>query len=78
MTTDREPLEAKPGAESPRCQTLYAGEVTPRTAVGLESMNAALVAAVDAAKNASVPQGLIVALLHGHAHQQTAVMMGAA
>ena len=40
-----------------------------------EATDAAFVAAIDAAKEAGVPQGLIVALLHGHAHQQTAAMM---
>jgi len=33
---------------------------------------------IDAAKAGDVPQGLIVALLHGHAHQQTAEMVGLA
>ena len=46
-----------------------------RISVALEDMNSALVAALEAAKDAEVPQGLIVALLHGHAHQQTSMMM---
>ena len=40
-----------------------------------EATDSAMVAAISAAKDAGVPQGLLVALLHGHAHQQTAAMM---
>ena len=35
-----------------------------------------VVNALNAAKAAGVPQGLIVAILHGHALQETAQMMG--
>ena len=41
-------------------------------------MNLALVATIEAAKTAGVPQGLVVALLQGYAHQQTAEMMARA
>lgn len=44
----------------------------------LDAMNLALVGAIEAAKTAGVPQGLVVALLHGYAHQQTAAMMARA
>lgn len=40
-----------------------------------DEIDASIVAAINAAKDAGVPQGLIVALLHGHAHQQTSEMM---
>jgi hypothetical protein len=35
------------------------------------ALDKAIADAVDAAKSAGLPQGLIVALLHGHAHAQT-------
>lgn len=37
--------------------------------------DAEIVRAINDAKSAGVPQGLIVALLHGQAHRQTAEMM---
>ena len=47
-----------------------------------QDINAAVVAldkaiadALDAAKEAGLPQGLIVSLLHGHAHAQTHQMV---
>jgi hypothetical protein len=51
------------------------GAMTAEQRRVFEATDAALVATIDAAKNAGVPQGLIVALLHGHAFQQTAAMM---
>jgi hypothetical protein len=36
------------------------------------------VAAINAAKNAGVPQGLIVGLLHSYAHDQTAALVNGA
>ncbi|MCE0850538.1 hypothetical protein LU689_11500 [Pseudomonas asiatica] len=39
--------------------------------------DAALVKAIDAAKEAGLPQGLLVGLLHGHAHAQTDIMVKA-
>jgi hypothetical protein len=51
------------------------GAMTAEQRRTFEETDAAFVAAIDAAKTAGVPQGLIVALLHGHAHQQTAEMM---
>lgn len=35
----------------------------------------ALIKAIDAAKAAGLPQGLLVALLHGQAHNETARMV---
>jgi len=37
--------------------------------------DAALVKAIDAAKAVGLPQGLLVALLHGHAHAETHKMV---
>lgn len=39
------------------------------------ALDKAIADAVDAAKAAGLPQGLIVALLHGHAHAQTHQMV---
>lgn len=58
-----------------RVLQLHQGDVSRRTAVALEAMDAAIVEALKAAKDAGVPQGLIVGLLHGFAHRETAVMM---
>lgn len=38
-------------------------------------LDAAVAKAIDAAKAAGLPQGLIVAELHGHAHAQTHIMV---
>ena len=37
--------------------------------------DAALVKAIDTAKEAGLPQGLLVGLLHGHAHAETYKMV---
>lgn len=37
----------------------------------LTELDSAIAKAVDAAKAAGVPQGLVVAELHGHAHAET-------
>ncbi|MGY2209889.1 hypothetical protein [Pseudomonas pergaminensis] len=39
------------------------------------ALDKAIADAVDAAKAAGLPQGLIVSLLHGHAHTQTHQMV---
>lgn len=41
----------------------------------LTDLDVAIAKAVDAAKAARLPQGLIVAELHGHAHAQTHIMV---
>lgn len=43
----------------------------------LTELDSAIAKAVDAAKAAGLPQGLIVAELHGHAHAQTHNMVTA-
>jgi hypothetical protein len=40
----------------------------------INEMDEGLRKAIDTAKAAGLPQGLIVALLHGQAHSQTALM----
>lgn len=41
----------------------------------LTGLDSAIAKAIDAAKAAGLPQGLIVAELHGHAHAQTHTMV---
>lgn len=41
----------------------------------LTDLDVAIAKAVDAARVAGLPQGLIVAELHGHAHAQTHIMV---
>lgn len=41
----------------------------------LTDLDSAIAKAVDAARSAGLPQGLIVAELHGHAHAQTHIMV---
>ena len=43
----------------------------------LTDLDSAIAKAVDAARAAGLPQGLIVAELHGHAHAQTHQMVKA-
>lgn len=54
---------------------LLIGAVSRGTTVALERMDAVIVAAINDAKDAGVPQGLIVALLQGFAHSETADMV---
>lgn len=55
---------------------LVIGDVSRRVDVALKAMDSKIVEAINEAKNSGVPQGLIVALLHGYAHDQTSEMMG--
>ncbi|MBF8674830.1 hypothetical protein IRZ53_07355 [Pseudomonas fulva] len=41
----------------------------------VSEFDAALVKSIDAAKEAGLPQGLLVGLLHGHAHAETHKMV---
>lgn len=41
----------------------------------LTDLDSAIAKAVDAAKVSGLPQGLVVSLLHGHAHAQTHIMV---
>lgn len=42
----------------------------------LVDLDSAIAKAIDTAKAAGLPQGIIVAILHGQAHSQTAIMVG--
>lgn len=41
----------------------------------LTDLDSAIAKAIDAAKAAGLPQGLVVSLLHGHAQMQTTIMV---
>jgi len=41
----------------------------------LGELDSAIAKAIDAAKSSGLPQGLIVAVMHGHAHAQTHAMV---
>jgi hypothetical protein len=49
--------------------------MSPEINAAVVALDKAIADAVDAAKNAGLPQGLIVSLLHGHAHAQTHQMV---
>lgn len=51
------------------------GAMTPDQARAFRECDAVIVVALDAAKHAGVAQGLLVAMLHGHAHRETHEMM---
>ncbi|QXQ16636.1 hypothetical protein [Pseudomonas tolaasii] len=42
----------------------------------LVDLDSAITKAIDTAKVAGLPQGIVVAVLHGQAHLQTAIMVG--
>lgn len=42
----------------------------------LVDLDSAIAKAIDTAKAAGLPQGIIVAVMHGQAHSQTAIMVG--
>jgi hypothetical protein len=42
----------------------------------LSDLDSAIAKAIDAAKVTGLPQGIVVAVLHGHAHAETATMTG--
>ncbi len=54
----------------------HALPLSPDVHGALNNLDVALVQALKAAKEAGLPQGLIVAVLHGHAHSETAKMVG--
>jgi len=55
---------------------LVHGQVTASTAAAVHALDNAIVAAITEAKKAQVPQGLIVGIMHAHAHQETAMVVG--
>ncbi|MFJ7792314.1 hypothetical protein [Pseudomonas sp. NPDC096950] len=49
--------------------------MSPDINKAIADLDSAIARAVDAAKTAGLPQGLVVSLLHGHAHAQTHQMV---
>lgn len=45
--------------------------MSPDINAAVGALDKAIAEAVDAAKSAGLPQGLVVSLLHGHDHAQT-------
>ncbi|TLG92973.1 hypothetical protein FEM54_06005 [Pseudomonas edaphica] len=53
----------------------HALPMSPDINLAVSALDKAIADAVDAAKTAGLPQGLIVSLLQGHAHAQTHQMV---
>ena len=53
----------------------HALPLSPAIVKAINEMDESLRKAIDNAKAAGMPQGLVVALLHGQAHSQTAIMV---
>jgi hypothetical protein len=53
----------------------HALPLPPAVGAAIKDLDDTLVQAIKAAKAAGLPQGLIVSLLHGHAHHQTGIMV---
>lgn len=49
--------------------------LSPAINKAITDLDSAIVKAIDAAKAAGLPQGLVVSLLHGHAQVQTNIMV---
>lgn len=53
----------------------HALPLSPAINKAVTDLDSAIAKAVDAAKSAGLPQGLVVSLLHGHAQVQTNIMV---
>jgi hypothetical protein len=53
----------------------HALPVGPEINEAIETLDGAIAKAIDAAKEAGLPQGFVVSLLHGHAHKETHLMV---
>ncbi|VVN21077.1 hypothetical protein PS662_04370 [Pseudomonas fluorescens] len=53
----------------------HALPMSPDINKAIADLDIAIAKAVDAAKASGLPQGLVVSLLHGHAHMQTNIMV---
>jgi len=53
----------------------HALPLSPAISKAVTDLDSALAKAIDAAKGAGLPQGLVVSLLHGHALMQTNIMV---
>ena len=54
----------------------HALPLSPAINKAVADLDSAIAKAIDAAKAAGLPQGSVVAVLHGQAHSQTATMVG--
>lgn len=55
----------------------HALPMSPEITKAVTELDIAIAKAIDAAKSAGLPQGLVVAILHGQAHAQTHEMVKA-
>ena len=53
----------------------HALSLSPAINKAVTDLDSAIAKAIDAAKAAGLPQGLVVSLLHGHAQLQTNIMV---
>jgi hypothetical protein len=53
----------------------HALPLSPAINKAITELDSAIAKAIDAAKAACLPQGLVVSLLHGHAQMQTNIMV---
>lgn len=53
----------------------HALPLSPAINQAITDLDATIAKAIDAAKAAGLPQGLVVSLLHGHAQLQTNIMV---
>ncbi|WP_223511488.1 hypothetical protein [Pseudomonas sp. GL-B-19] len=53
----------------------HALPLSPAINKAIADLDSVIAKAVDTAKNAGLPQGLVVSLLHGHAQVQTNIMV---
>jgi len=53
----------------------HALPLSPAISKAVTDLDSVLAKAIDAAKAAGLPQGLVVSLLHGHAQVQTNIMV---
>ena len=53
----------------------HALPLSPAINKAVTDLDSTIAKAINAAKAAGLPQGLIVSLLHGHAHCQTGIMV---
>jgi len=53
----------------------HALPLSPAVNKAVTDLDSAIAKAIDAAKAAGLPQGLVVSLLHGHAQVQTNIMV---
>jgi hypothetical protein len=53
----------------------HALPMTPDISKAVANLDSVIAKAIDAAKAAGLPQGLVVSVLHGHAQVQTSIMV---